>query len=472
VGHIVVCGGSVVGLSLAMMLAGDGHRVTVLERDGAPPPADPWNGWARPGVGQFHQPHNLLARSRLIFDQEFPGLVGRLEEAGCVWVDWVAVMPPLIRDRSPRPGDDRFRFVTGRRPVVEAVLAGAAAGTEGVEVRRGVAVAGLLATPAGGVPRVAGVRTAGGEEITADLVVDAMGRRSRLAEWLVAAGGSAPYAEAEDCGFVYHTRYFRGPELPAFLAPPVTEMGSISLLTLPGDNGTWSVTVWAAADDAELRGLRHPDRHAAVVRACPAHAHWLEGEPITGVLSTAGVVDRYRRMVVGGVPVATGIVAVGDAWACTNPSAGRGMTVGLMHAQCGRDVVRAHLGDPGALAQAMDAATEAQVTPYYRAQITADRTRFAAMAALRRGEEPASADPRAALVAGAAMRDPDVYRAMLEVAMCLALPEEVLARPDLMARVDAVGRRRVWKVPGPDRQRLLELVGSSFGPAPPDAPTG
>jgi hypothetical protein len=31
-----------------------------------------------------------------------------------------------------------------------------------------------------------------------------------------------------------------------------------------------------------------------------------------------------------GVPVATGIVSVGDAWACTNPSLGRGITMGLM----------------------------------------------------------------------------------------------------------------------------------------------
>ncbi|MGI8984621.1 MAG: FAD-dependent oxidoreductase [Acidimicrobiales bacterium] len=458
--HIVVCGGSVVGLSLAMMLAGDGHRVTVLERDAATPPADPWDGWARPGVAQFHQPHTLLARSRHILDDEFPGMVDRLVAAGCVWVDWLAVMPPLIRDRAPRPGDDRFRFVTGRRPVVEAVLAGAAAETDGVEVRRGVTAAGLMATGAGaGAPHITGVRASDGKELAADLVVDAMGRRSRLGDWLVAAGGAPPYVESEDCGFVYYTRYFRGPELPAFVAPPVSEMGTFSLLTLPGDNGTWSVTMWTAADDTALRGLRDAERFTAVIRACPAHAHWLEGEPITGVLATAGVVDRYRRMVVDGAPVATGIVAAGDAWACTNPSAGRGITVGLIHAQCVRDVVRAHIGDPDALARAMDEATEARVTPYYRDQIAADRARFAQMAALRRGEDPPAPDSRAAAIAGAVMRDPDVFRAMLESVMCLALPGEVFARPEFNAKVDAVGRTRLWKIPGPNRSALLELAG-------------
>ncbi len=454
---IVVCGGSAVGLSLAMMLAGDGHRVTVLERDAGPPPGDPWDVWARPGVSQFHQPHNLLPRSRIILDEELPGTVDRLEAAGCVWVDWLAVMPPLIRDRSPRPGDDRFRFITGRRPVVEAVLARAATETDGVDVRRGVAAAGLLATPAG-VPHVTGVRTSDGGEIHADLVVDAMGRRSRLGEWLTAVGGAPPYVESEDCGFVYHTRYFRGPELPAYLASPLSEIGTISLLTIPGDNGTWSATVWAASADTALRGLRDPDRFTDVIRACPAHAHWVEGEPITDIIVTAGVVDRYRRFVVDGRPVATGVVAVGDAWACTNPSAGRGITIGLLHAQCLRGAIRSDDGDPEALVRAVDEVTEATVTPYYRAQITADRARFAQMDALRRGEEPPPPDAWAAAFAGAVMRDPDVFRARMEMAMCLALPEEVFARPDIAEKVAALGSTRLFKVPGPDRDALLRLV--------------
>jgi 2-polyprenyl-6-methoxyphenol hydroxylase-like FAD-dependent oxidoreductase len=445
-----------------MLLTRDGHRVTVLERDAAPPPIGPdaFAQWLRPGVAQFQQPHILHPRFRLILDQELPGVVDRLADAGCVWFDWLSLMPPLVRDRSPREGDDRFRCVTGRRPTVEAVLAAVATEHE-IDIRRGAAVAGVLtgSSVLEGAPRVTGVRTTDGEELHADLVVDAMGRRTKLAEWLQAAGGRRPLTESEDCGFVYYSRYFGGAELPSFVGPPVAALGTISVLTIPGDNGTWSVTVFAAASDTALRNLRDADRFNAVVGACPMQAPWLAGDPLTDVLTTAGVLDRYRRFVVDGQPVATGVAAVGDAWACTNPSAGRGITVGLLHAQCLRDTVRSDLDDPEAFVRAWDRVTERDVAPFYWDQITADRARVAEMDALRLGGEPPAPDPTSATIAAAMLRDPDVFRGMLETGACLALPEEVFARPGFMEKVQAHAGGRTWAPPGPDRGALLELVG-------------
>ena len=128
-GSIVVCGGGMIGLSAAIMLARDGHQVTVVEADPAGVPAAPdeaWQSWRRKGVAQFRQPHNLFARFRQVCGEELPDMIGRLLAAGCVWWDPLAPLPPTLTDREPRPGDDALRFVTGRRPVVEYAVAVAA----------------------------------------------------------------------------------------------------------------------------------------------------------------------------------------------------------------------------------------------------------------------------------------------------------------------------------------------------------
>jgi 2-polyprenyl-6-methoxyphenol hydroxylase-like FAD-dependent oxidoreductase len=461
--RVVVCGGSMIGLTAAMLLARDGHEVTVLENDPAEPPAPgpaAWDGWRRAGVAQFHQPHNLFPGFRRVTEAGLPGVTERLLAAGCVWDDPLANLPPSLSDREPRPDDDRFRFVTGRRPVIESVLADAARDEDGLTVRRGVTVAGLMTGPSkdGGVARVTGVRTTDGVEIPADLVVDAMGRKTKSAAWLVEAGGSAPQTESEDCGFTYYTRYFTGPATPPKVGPVLAPIGSLTLLTLVGDNNTWSLTVFTETGDAPLKAFRHNDAFTRVIRACPLQAHWLDGTPITDVLPMAGVLDRYRRFVVDGKPVATGFAAVGDAWSCTNPSAGRGISVGAMHAELLRDVVRQHDGDPLGFAHAWDEATERVMAPWYRNQICADRVRRAEMKAIRDGVEPPAGDERVLRFVSAAMRDPDVFRGLLETVMCLTTPQDVLARPEIRAKVAELGTTEAGQVPGPDRQQLLSLL--------------
>jgi hypothetical protein len=124
------------------------------------------------------------------------------------------------------------------------------------------------------------------------------------------------------------------------------------------------LTLHAFAGDRPLNALRHEEKWHAVLAACPNNAHWADGEPVTGVLAMGGVTDRYRRMVVDGRPVATGIVPVADAWACTNPSLGRGITFGLMHARRLRDFVRHHLEHRVEMAEVWETVTEVELTPW------------------------------------------------------------------------------------------------------------
>ncbi len=446
--RIIVLGGGVCGLAAGLMLARDGHDVTLLERDPAPVPDSPlaaWERWERGGVPQFRQAHGIQPRGRQVLDDELPDVSAALVAAGAERGDPIATMPPGIADRARRPGDERFVALHVRRPVLEQVVARAAGAQPGLRVRRGTGAAALLTRDG----RVTGVRTDGGEELAAELVVDAMGRGSRL-PGLLDAHGLRPGAEVlEPSRFVYYTRYFRGTQ-PELRAPRLTALGCFSIVTLSGDNGVWSVTVFAAAGDRPLKRLRDPASFTALVSACPRHAHWLDGRPITGVLPMGGVIDRLRDPA-----PAPGVVSIADAWACTNPTLGRGITIGLLHAALLRDVLRA--GDAGA---AFRERTARELEPFYRVCVASDRVRLAEMDAHRAGRAPDPPADRGAVLRAALFaamgRDADAFRGGLEIIGCLAQPEEVLARPGMAERVMAL--RDEPAAPGPARDEVLRLV--------------
>lgn len=468
---MLVLGGGICGLATAMLLARDGHSVRVVERDPEEPPAtveDAWRSWDRRGVAQFRQTHNLHPRVRALLETELPDLREGLVRHGAYRMNMISGLPPMITDRDPRPGDDRFLTDTARRSTAEFTFADAAREEPRVSIERGGKVTGVLTGPSvvDGVPHVVGATTAEGREIRADLVVDAMGRRSRIGSWLAAVGGRPPYEEAEDCGFTYYTVYFAGSP-PPLLGPVVTEFGTISFITLPADNGVWAITVWCASGDRPLKALRDLEAFRRVVALSPVQAPWLDGRAITDVLAMSGTVDRYRRFVVDGRPVATGLVAVADAWACTNPSAGRGIALGLAHAVRLRDAVRESGGDPVRLAHAFHEITETELTPWYTSQIRNDRRRFQTMDALRqdRPPPPPGTDEYSRherLFWQAMPFDPDLYRAAMEIISALTLPRDIYARPGVLDRAEAVlGQLPVDAppVPGASRADLLAALG-------------
>ncbi len=468
---ILVLGGGMGGLSTAMLLARDGHEVTVLERDPAPPPAsgdDAWDTWERKGINQFRMIHFFLPRFREIAEAELPEAVEALDADGVLRYNPIALAPESVTGGF-RDGDERFEALTGRRPMVEAAFARTAAATPNLTIRRGVAVKGLLTGESllEGVPHVVGVVTDSGDEIQADLVVDATGRRSPLPSLLDAIGAVAPEEEMEDSGFVYYGRHFRshdGAQPPAF-GPLLQHYDSISVLTLPADNGTWGMGIVASSQDAPLRAVRDVEVWERVITSYPLLAHWLDGDPITDIQIMAKIEDRHRSFVVDGRPVATGVAAIADSWACTNPSVGRGATIGLIHAQALRDLVRDQgVDDPVAFATAWHDTTVERVEPLYRDTLWFDRHRLGEIDAQIAGvpyetEDPGWAIAKALPAAGGS--DPELLRASVEIIALFSRAIDVLARPGVLEKVIAAAETPQEPAPGPSRAELVELVGAA-----------
>jgi 2-polyprenyl-6-methoxyphenol hydroxylase-like FAD-dependent oxidoreductase len=467
--QIVVVGAGICGLNAAMLLASDGHTVTVLERDLEPPPAtaeEAWDSWERKGVNQFRLPHFFLARFRILLEAELPGVLPALDAAGALRRNFVAEAPEFVTG-GPRPGDEEFLSVTGRRPVVEAAIATVAAGLPGLTMRRGVTVTGLVTgSPARpGVPHVTGVRTGDGQEFRADLVVDATGRRSPLPRLLEAIGARPPAEELDDCGFVYYGRTFRSRDgaLPPALGPPLQHYGSVSILTLPADNGTWAFAFITRARDTALRSLHQPDVWARAAASFPLVAHWASGEPLeSDITAMAGIEDRSRRYVLDGLPVATGAVPVADSWACSNPSVGRGASIGLLHAVALRDLVRdGPLDDPLAFALAWDEATESVAAPWYQETLWGDRHRLAEIDAVLAGRPYEPDDHRYELFKAlgfGATADPELMRLSVRNALLLSTLDQIIEQVGANRLLAAGGRWREAPLAGPDRNELVKVV--------------
>lgn len=466
---VIVVGGGIAGLCGSLLMARDGHRVRLLERDPAPPPGSPedtWTGWERRGVNQFRMLHFFLARFREVLEAELPDVVIELEGDGALRLNPVTQLATMTNGDT-RPDDARFACVTGRRPMVEAAVSRVVGREPGIEVCRGVAVRGLLTatdSPRRGIPRVAGVVTESGEELRADLVVDASGRRSPLPAWLAAIGARPVEEEREDCGFVYYGRHFRSPDgsLPPAFGPPLQPYDSVSFLLLPADNGTWGVGLITSAKDPVLRAARHLDVWERIAKSYPFVAPWLDGETISADVEVmAKIEDRHRRYWVDDAPVALGVVALADSWACTNPSVGRGASIGLLHAVCLRDLLREASAAEGVeLVSRWDELTLEVVEPLYRETLAFDRHRLAEIDAQIAGVPYETEDP--AWLLGQALRrgaaaDPDLFRAQVTIGFLLERGADVLSRPGLADKAISLDAPEV--APGPSRNELVALVG-------------
>lgn len=474
---VAVVGGGMAGLLAALVLARDGHTVTVYERDDTDVPAsadEAFEAWDRRGAPHARQSHALLARLRRFLVQRAPDVLDELIEQGATELSIDRILPPDIEDREPRPGDDELVLLCSRRLTIEWVLRRAVTAEPRVTWRGGVGVAGLVADGTD----VRGVRLDDGTQVDADLVVVGGGRNSPVMEWIAELGGAVqPIEESSEAGIIYLSRFYRvrdGRELPVLTkAGAGGDLGYLGFAGFYGDNGTFSITFGVPTGDRELLALRDEAAWEAAIRTLTPLEPWTQdglADPITGVESMARLRNRIRRFVVDGTPVVTGLVVIGDAAVATNPWYGKGCSLAGIGAEALSAALGTHGRDRVAIAHAMDDAMRAEMEPHYSLALRQDGDRMKLHAARHDGVEP---DPAAAATRDFVLNglipatriDPDVFRAFFRSFNMLDDPTALFADPTVLQAAGAAHATKHERPPlpplGPPRDEFLAVMAAA-----------
>ena len=487
--HVVIVGGSVTGLGAALAFSNEGHRVTVLERDATPMPAshvEAFERWDRRGSPQVRHSHAFLARLYGLIRDHAPGLLRRFLECGAEELRFADLARRSLPEAELEPGDADVVMLACRRITFEYLLRRWVIDSGRVDFRDGDDVTGLVAKgSSGGAPLVGGVRLTNGrgerEELAADLVLDASGRRSKLCDWLEAVGVKRPRQESEPCGIFYSSRFYRLRD--GATPPPLTngmgqDLGYLKIGLFPGDARIFSLTLAASPDDDVLRGVLRTRGFERAARALPFLRGWIDEQvavPISDVHGMANLRNTRHFFVESGEPLALGVLALGDAHIHTNPITGRGCSLGWVSAFLAAESLRKEPEDLRALALQFDAGVVREIVPWYELQRQQDRDAIEVDAIQRRGEDPfkterpdGSQDPKAFMRSlvreglGHALRqDIHVLRAFMRVLNLLDPPEDLLRRPEIFQSVLRAWNERHTRPPlaeGPSRAQMIELL--------------
>lgn len=401
--QVLVVGSGIAGMCTSMALARKGFSVTMLERDAPPPEGDADKAffeWARRGASQFRHPHAFLGLMCNLLQDNYPDLLEDFYAAGARRVGFREMLSPELSSKyTEQPGDEKLFVLMCRRATIETVLRRYVSSFPGVKVLNGIHVDGLVTENVDGRLTARGIRVRRdcvekfGDEIRADVVVDASGRTTKFPGWLQAEGLDIK-EENDDAEIVYYTRHYR--LKPGQVEPPrggkdrsAGDLGYIKFGVFPGDAGNFALIVCVHKCETELHeAIKDGDTFDAICRSIPGLLPWVApevSEPTTGSFGIGDIRSIWRHWVKDGQPLVHNFFAVGDASIRTNPLYGRGCSTSILHAHVLADVLASDK-DANTRALRFSERTESELRPIWQASLREDRNGIRRSIAARDGK--------------------------------------------------------------------------------------
>jgi 2-polyprenyl-6-methoxyphenol hydroxylase-like FAD-dependent oxidoreductase len=334
----LVIGGSIAGLLAARVLSKQYSQVVIVERDILP--NEPMN---RMGTPQAFHPHRMLPRGTRILERLFPGITDDLLAHGAFLMQtnkpgmYVASTPygnvdyPLL-ERGASASRALFEWVLRRR--LQAI--------PNIRFLTGQEAIGLVFNSDQSEVQGVRLRERGQlnrqQTLIANLVIDASGSSSRLAQWLEAVGYTLAEPERVKGELGYTTGYYRLPARSSartglILTHPQPFKGAPGGGLFPIENNNYMATLFLAGGHEyppiNVEGFEQG--FSQMLSPLIAEALW--GAQLTTSLRGFRVPECIRQHYEQMERWPAGLLAIGDAFCYFDPIYGQGMSIAAIGAE-------------------------------------------------------------------------------------------------------------------------------------------
>lgn len=357
---VIIVGARVAGSAAAILLARDGRRVLLIDKDGFP--------------SDRLSTHIVLGRGTKVLERM--GMLEMLERAGGVRFARSRTVGPdfdycgeLVRNGA----DDRGLCLG--RALMDAAMIDAARSFDGVTFREGFRLTDLLIED-DAIVGIRGEDASGVHEFRAPLTIGADGMRSSVAQ--IASERIDAFRRVDvPCARAYYYAYFEGVARKNLGDELVAEFESApgaGNLVSRCENG---LTVAATAFDAsEMQTFRTDlaSNLRGYLNRSFAVGKILEGATIAGKVFSSGLLNNTYRN-----PVTDGAILIGDAGLHVDPLFGQGHSMALTSAWIVGELAREWYSNGRGNAIPVDVLADftrrrdAELMPYYNASVRTSR---------------------------------------------------------------------------------------------------